>query len=78
MHKQATALAEPVMRPAVSKVWYNSREAAEYMGMTVSAVKSLVFRGRLKPDHRGGCDGLKSHRFHVSTLDAFLGKRREV
>jgi hypothetical protein len=59
-----------------AKVWYTSAEAAQLMGLKPSSLKSLVFRGRIKPDHRGGCDGLKSHRFHISTLEAFLGKRK--
>lgn len=58
------------------KQWYSTAEAAAYMGLTSSAIKSLVFRGRLEPDHRGGRGRLKSHRFHVDTLDAFLGKRK--
>jgi Helix-turn-helix domain len=58
------------------KVWFTSKEAAAELGITVAALKSLVYRERLSPDHRGGQDGLKSHRFHRSTLEAFLTKNR--
>jgi len=55
---------------------FDTPAAAKYMKTTAAALKSLVFRGRLVPDHRGGQDGLKSHRFRKSTLDAFMSGRQ--
>ncbi len=59
------------------RLWYNSRQAAEMLGITDASLKSLVFRGRLVPDHRGGQDGLKSHRFMHETLVEFIANRKK-
>lgn len=61
---------------APAKVWYSTREAADMLGLAPQTIRSLVFRGKIKPDHRGNCgDGLKSHRFHIDTINAFLGRK---
>ena len=58
------------------KVWFSTAEAAQLLGLSPHTIRSLIFRGKLKPDHRGNCgEGLKSHRFHIDTINAFLGKK---
>ena len=61
-------------RGARDGLWYTTAEAAVYLRMKPGAVKSLVFRGSLIPDRRGG-NGVRSHRFHRDTLDAYFGRK---
>lgn len=50
-----------------------SEEAAKTLRITTSALRNLIFRGRIVPDHRGGRrGGLKGHRWSVETLKKFL------
>lgn len=65
------------MEAVQQKLWFTTAEAAAFFGIAPSSMRALVARGKIKPDHRGGSggEGLKSHRFHLDTLNAFLGKR---
>lgn len=52
--------------------WIDCKEAARVLGLKPQTVRTLVFRGKLVPDHRGGNGGLKGHRFRRATIEAFL------
>lgn len=54
--------------------WFDTPEAARYIRVSKEAMRKLVQRGRVRPDAPAGTRGLRSHRFHRSTLDAYLGK----
>lgn len=58
----------------LTKQWFDTHEAAAYIGgrATTDGVRKLVQRGHLRPDAPAGTRGLRGHRFHRSTLDAFL------
>jgi hypothetical protein len=60
-----------------TKLWFTTKEAAAFIGIAPTSMRSLVARGKIRPDHRGGSggEGLKTHRFHIDTLNSFLGKR---
>ena len=49
--------------------WYNSREAAEYLGLTVQHVRRLCRQGQIA--HRR----LKGYHFSKDMLDAFIRSR---
>jgi excisionase family DNA binding protein len=57
-----------------TRQWFDTMEAAEYIGVSVSAMRKLVQRGKIRPDTPGGTGLLKGHRFSRVTLDAFLGR----
>jgi hypothetical protein len=52
--------------------WLTSKEAANLLKLKPSGLKSLVFRGKIQPDHRGGRGGLRGHRFRPETIQAYL------
>lgn len=58
----------------VPQEWFTTGEAAEHMRMTRQALLTAVSRGKIKPDSFGGRGRTKEHRFHRSTLAAFLGR----
>ena len=49
--------------------WYNSKEAAEYLGLTVQPVRRLCRQGQI--GHRR----LKGYQFNKALLDAFIRSR---
>lgn len=51
--------------------WLTSAEAARMLRLSPSGFRSLIARGRIKPDHRAGI-GLRGHRFRVETIEKFL------
>lgn len=57
-----------------AREWYTTAEAAEYMRMTPKALRMAIARGSIRPDCFGGRGRTRSHRFHVQTLRAFLGR----
>lgn len=65
------------MDQPTTQTWFTTNQAASFIGIKPTSMRSLVARGKIRPDHRGGSggEGLKSHRFHIDTLNAFLGKR---
>jgi hypothetical protein len=52
--------------------WLRLSEAATYVRMTESGLRSVIHRGEIKPD---GAGPRRTHMFRASTLDAFLEGR---
>jgi hypothetical protein len=76
--EELEALIERVVARTISA--HNSLElshedAAAQLGITPNALHKRVQKGLIKPDIRGGTDGVKSNRFAQATIDAY--KRRQ-
>lgn len=62
----------------VAQEWFTTDEAAEYMRTTPGALRKAIARGAIRPDCHGGRGRTRSHRFHVDTLRAYLGRGTPV
>lgn len=64
----------PNPKPKEPPRLFNSREAAEYLGISEDRLRHFRRRGYITPDHNGG--GGSGHQcvFTVATLDAFKAK----
>lgn len=60
---------DPRWEAGSERKWLTTHQAAAYLGMKSSGVRSLVARGELVPDGRGPRG---THLFRTSTLDEFL------
>lgn len=57
---------------APPSTWVDLRDAAAYLGLRPSSLRSAIARGQIAPDGRGP---RRSPVFHRSTLDAYLTAR---
>lgn len=76
--EQLTALVRDAVRTELAshaQLELSHEDAAAQLGITPNALHKRVQKGLIKPDIRGGTDGVKSNRFAQATIDAY--KRRQ-
>jgi hypothetical protein len=66
----AACVPAPVVTAGPS--WYDTKQAAAYLGISPAALLMQIHRGHIVPDHVGGRGRLRGHRFTRETLDRFL------